>query len=147
MFGLAAFKSKCSVCNTVKTVLSLVFTGVMTAALLGFYYTHIPLGDQFIGSMEGSLAILALVSTLMLWTLNLDCSSCPTPFLQQIIVFSILILATVAAILGMYKAHMDPNGNLILGTTDCSLSILAFVVASTYWAKHVQTLCQSCNIR
>ena len=143
---LSAILSKCNVCNVVKTALSILFTAVMTAALLGVYVTHGPMGESFIGSAEGSLSILALVITLMLWTLNLDCSKCPNPRLQQSIVFVLLVLATVASIIGMVQAHMGEDG-FVFGTFDGSLSIIAFSITGTYWAKHLQVICDSCTLR
>lgn len=143
---LRAILSKCNICDVVKTALSILFTGVMTAALLGVYITHGPLGESFIGSAEGSLSILALVITLMLWTMNLDCSSCPNPRLQQGIVFIVLVLATVASLIGMVQAHIGANG-FVFGTFDGSLSILAFSITGTYWAKHLQALCDSCKLQ
>ncbi len=139
---------KCDICNVVKIVLSLIFTIVMIGAILGVYATLGSLEPQAFGSEAASLSILAVVITLMLWTTNLDCSGCPPPTFQQWVIFAVLIFATIASVLGLYQAHFGAGtlaGNV--GSSESSLAILAFAVTATYWAKHVQTICETCTPR
>jgi hypothetical protein len=139
---------KCDICNVVKTALSLVFTVVMIGAMLGAYATLGSLDPQVFGTEASSLAILAVVVTLMLWTTNLDCSGCPPPSFQQWVIFTVLILATIASVLGLYQAHFGAGSYLgTVGSRESSLAILAFAVTATYWAKHVQTICETCTPR
>lgn len=135
---------KCSLCNIVKTTLSFIFTAVMATAIFGGYLSQGLEGMTRLGSAEASLGILALIATLMLWTTNLDCSGCPNPRYQNWIVFTLLVITTVIALIGMIRAHFRIDG-FQAGTLDGSLSILAFVVASTYWAKNVQKICETCS--
>lgn len=136
---------KCSLCNIVKTTLSFIFTAVMATAIFAAYVAHGFEAETLTwGSVEASLSILALIATLMLWTTNLDCSGCPNPKYQGWIVFSLLVLATFASLVGMVQAHFRIEG-FQAGTMEGSLSILAFVVASTYWAKQVQKICETCS--
>ena len=137
---------KCRICNIVKTALSFVFTLVMIAALLGAYVTFGSLEIAAFGSEVGSLSILAVVITLMLWTTDLDCSTCAPPKFQQWVIFVVLILATIASILGITQTHFR-QASLIVGTREGSLAIIAFVVTATYWAKHVQSLCGFCGLK
>jgi carbon starvation protein CstA len=137
---------ECRTCDRVKTVLSLLFTVVMAAALLGAYYAHGTIAELQFGTTEASLSILAVVITLMLWTKNLDCSNCPNLRYQQWVVFGILILATIASFIGMYRAHIGVN-ELVVGTRNASLSIIAFAVTATYWAKQVQKICGQCSLQ
>lgn len=130
----------------VKIGLSLVFTAVMIAAILGAYATLGSLVLEAFGTQAASLALLAVVITLMLWTTNLDCSHCPTPAFQQWVIFTVLILATIASILGLYQAHFGLGRFAeTVGTSESSLAILAFAVTSTFWAKHVLTICDTCT--
>lgn len=135
---------KCSLCNIVKTTLSFIFTAVMAAAIFGGYLSQGFEGAPRLGSAEASLGLLALTATLTLWTTNLDCSGCPNPRYQNWIVFSLLIIATVIALIGMIRAHFRIEG-FQAGTLEGSLSILAFVLTSTYWAKQVQKICETCS--
>ena len=138
--------SKCDICDKVKIGLSLVFTIVMIGAILGAYATLGSLTLEAFVTESASLALLAVVVTLMLWTTNLDCSGSPPPSLQQWVIFTVLIFATIASILGLYEAHFG-SGRFTdtVGTSESSLAILAFAVTSTFWAKHVQTLCDTCT--
>lgn len=136
----------CRTCDVIKTVMCLIFTAVITAAILGMIEASGFLTTPTLGSSEASLSVLALVIALMLWTKNMDCSGCPNPKFQQCVVFVFLILATIATLVGLYKAHVIDN-KLVFGTMDGSLSILAFAVAATYWTKHVESICSSCKIK
>lgn len=139
---------KCDVCNIVKIALSLVFTVVMIGAILGAYATLGSLIPEAFGTEAASLALLAVVVTLMLWTTNLDCSGCPPPSFQQWVIFTILILSTISSILGLYQTHFGKGAfEDNVGTPESSLAILAFAVTATYWAKHVQTICETCTPR
>jgi hypothetical protein len=135
---------KCSLCNIVKTTLSFIFTAVMVTAIFGGYLSQGFESVPDFGSTEASLGILAVIATLMLWTTNLDCSNCPNPKYQNWIVFGLLVITTVLALIGMVRAHFRVEG-FQAGTMEGSLSILAFVFASTYWAKEVQKICETCS--
>ena len=135
---------KCSLCNIVKTTLSFIFTAVMATAIFGGYLSQGFEGVSMLGSPEASLGILALIATLMLWTTNLDCSGCPNPKYQNWIVFGLLVITTFLALIGMVRAHFRVEG-FQAGTMEGSLSILAFVFSSTYWAKEVQKICETCS--
>lgn len=137
--------NKCSTCNIVKTALSFIFTAAMTAAIIGAVEGTSLLVSPNFGSVEASLAILALTVTLMLWTTNLDCSGCPNPTYQNWIVFTFLVLATLASLCGLYQAHFR-TGIFVAGTPEGSLAILTFAIVATQWAKNVQSLCESCRI-
>lgn len=53
----------------------------------------------------------------------------------------LLFLAALGALVGMYKAHFL-GGGMVFGTTSGSLSILAFSVTLTLWAKF---MCHCCG--
>ncbi|MBI2117988.1 hypothetical protein HYT95_03755 [Candidatus Peregrinibacteria bacterium] len=57
------------------------------------------------------------------------------------VVTLLLFLAAVAALAGVYKAHFL-GGGMVFGTTSGSLSILAFSVTATLWAKF---MCHCCG--
>ena len=137
---------KCSTCDTVKTILSLIFTVVLAAALLGAYYAHGTIFEPLFGTTEASLSILAVVITLMLWTKNLDCSHCPNPKCQTWIIFVILILATITSLADVYASHIGIN-EIVVGSRTGSLSIIAFAVTATYWAKHIEKICGKCKVQ
>lgn len=56
---------------------------------------------------------------------------------------TLLFLATVASLAGVWNAHVLSDG-VIFGSTSASLSLLAFGINLTLWGKQMQCLCGCC---
>lgn len=70
---------------------------------------------------------------------NSGCTSC---MVTNIVTAVLLLVATVAAAIGVYKAHFLAAG-ATFGTSNGSLSIIAFVLAVTLCAKSCKMCCCS----
>ncbi|OGJ56278.1 hypothetical protein A3D88_01295 [Candidatus Peribacteria bacterium RIFCSPHIGHO2_02_FULL_52_16] len=67
----------------------------------------------------------------------------------HVVLAILLFVASVAAVIGAYKAHVLSSG-LVFGTTSGSMSLLALAVASHFWMKHMKccvTKCEACNVK
>ncbi len=58
--------SNCGGCKAIAVVLAIVFTLTTIAAAIGVYKAHFVGGMQF-GTAEGSLALFALIASLLAW--------------------------------------------------------------------------------
>ncbi|ALM14694.1 MAG TPA: hypothetical protein DEB30_00190 [Candidatus Peribacter riflensis] len=64
-----------------------------------------------------------------------SCPSCSSSCAAvQWVICLLLFLASIASLVGVYRAHFA-TGGMVFGSTNSSLSILAFVVALTLWSK------------
>jgi len=61
----------------------------------------------------------------------------------QWVVMALLFLATLAALVGVYKAHFLSTG-ATFGTTSGSLALVAFTLSLTLWAKSASHCCGCC---
>ena len=67
----------------------------------------------------------------------------------HVVVSVILFIAAVAAVMGVYKAHVLSNG-LAFGTTSGSLAIVALAVVLHVWMKQMiacVTKCEACGVK
>ncbi len=62
----------------------------------------------------------------------------------QIIVTALLFLAMIAALVGVYMAHVLPAG-LMFGTSSGSLSLIAFVATTLGLQKQIKVLASKCE--
>ena len=65
----------------------------------------------------------------------------------HIVVSVLMLLATIASLIGVIMAHYDiRQGTLIFGTNAGSLSLVAFVLATTLWMKSMKSCMGSCDM-
>ena len=67
----------------------------------------------------------------------------------HVVVAVLLFVASIAALLGVYKAHMLSSG-FVFGTTSGSLALLAFAVSLSlcmYQLKCCVTKCEACMVK
>ena len=57
------------------------------------------------------------------------------------IVALLLTLTTIAAALGVYHAHLGPDGTWMFGTLAGSVSLFTFIVSMVAWLKIVKKMC------
>ncbi len=122
----------------VKGILTVIFTVVMIVSIAGLYFSHVKPGGMEFGTMENSLSIMAIVLATMYWTRHADISfSAKVPYVEEWLVFVLLIITFCLSIVGVVKVHLSPNGPPF-GTVESSLSILAFAITAKHVAKHIQ---------
>lgn len=68
--------SGCSGCKALVAIVAIVTTATTVAALIGVYMKHVTTDGWVFGTMEGSLAIVALIVSVMCW-LKLVKKLCP----------------------------------------------------------------------
>lgn len=59
---------------------------------------------------------------------------------MKAVVALLVTLATLAALVGVWKTHMTADG-MMFGSTEGSLALLTFVLSSVIWVKMVKCLC------
>lgn len=64
----------------------------------------------------------------------------------HVIVSILLLLAAVAALLGVFTANYDMrSGTMLLGSNAGSLSLIAFALCVTLWMKSMKSCMSSCE--
>ncbi len=63
----------------------------------------------------------------------------------HLVVAGLLLFATIAAFVGVYKAHVYDDG-LAFGTTAGSLSLLAFAVCLVLWMHQMKACATKCEV-
>jgi hypothetical protein len=69
------------------------------------------------------------------------CGAC---LVCQVVVAILLFLASVAALVGVYKSHVLSSG-FAFGTTSGSLSLIAFAVSVTLWMSQMRNCVSKCE--
>lgn len=67
---------------------------------------------------------------------------------MQLFAAGLLLFVCIAAFIGVFKAHILPDG-LYFGTSTASLSLIAFAISVTLFIKQVNacaTPCEACKL-
>ncbi len=63
----------------------------------------------------------------------------------HLVVAGLLLFASIAAFVGVYKAHVLDAG-LVFGSSSGSLSLLAFAVCLTLWMQQMRNCATPCDV-
>lgn len=69
----------------------------------------------------------------------------PACMVVHLVVSAILFLASLAALVGMYKAHFMPEG-MTFGTSAGSLSLIALGATLTLWLHQMKNCLMECEV-
>lgn len=73
----------------------------------------------------------------------------PACMVLNLVVAALLLLAAIAALLGVTMTHFE-NGDtgigLVLGTMNGSLALIAFALTSTLFLKQLKHCCMKCEV-